>query len=76
MQVKRCGKEVMRLLVGTYWLMRLMKEVKKLSSATALNRFPGGNAVMMRDVITSQLKQSAWTAGQVESSYFVMHCGD
>jgi hypothetical protein len=66
----------MRLLVATYWLMRLMKEVKKLSSATALNRFRGGNAVMMRGVITSQLKQSAWTAGQVELSYLVKHSGD
>jgi hypothetical protein len=76
MQVTRCGKEAMRLLVATYWLMRLMKEVKKLSNATALSRFRAENAVLTRGVITLQLKQSAWTAGQVEFSLFERHSGD
>lgn len=55
----------MKLSVATYLLMRLIKEVKKLSSATVLSLIWVENAALMRGAITSQLKQNAWTAGQV-----------
>lgn len=67
MEAIKYGKEVMRLLLAIYSLMQQIKEEKKLSSVTARNLFLVENAALMRDVSTSQLKQNAWTAGQVVS---------